>query len=765
MATYDVTDQTTARRVQFTGNGTAGPFAFAFQVNATSEIKVYVDTTEKTETSHYTVSLNSGTGAGTISFTTGNHPTSSQTITILGDIPLSRTSVYTSGGQLTASSLEDDFDTNMFIHQQTNEEINRSLRQAEHDVISGADMTLPVKDTRKGTVLGFNATTGNPEAGPTITAVQSLADVTASINLLGTSAVVEDMGLLATSAVIEDMGLLATSSNLSAMALLGTSDVIADMALLGTSAVVEDMGFLGTSANITAMGLLGTSDVVADLALLGTSDVVADLAILATSSNVTNMATLGASGVVGNIATVAGQISPTNNISTVAGKASEITTVAGLSADIQTLSGISSDVTSLVNALASTTNYAVTVASGTLYGGGSGNVFYLDGTGNPALTLIRGNTYVFDQSDSSNATHPIAFRTSADASYTSGVTSTGTPGNAGAKTTFVVPSDAPSSLKYYCTTHGNGMGNLITVETSNINVVASNIGEVNSFAQRYRVGSSDPTASLDEGDLAYNTTANVLKYYNGSAWVTIVAGSLTDIVQDGTPQLGGDLDVVTHSIVSTSDRNIAITPNGSGKVVLDGLSYPTSDGSAGQFLKTDGAGNLSFASVELFPSGTSMLFQQTSAPTGWTKQTTHNDKALRIVTGSVGTGGTTAFSTALATPSVAGGSVSGNPTSNLSVSISGNISNTTLSINQIPSHSHNVAVGNAGSGFNQIDQYASSANTNKTSGASGGGGSHNHGHNLSGSMSGNITAGNLAVGASSASINVNYVDFIIANKD
>ena len=89
MATYDVTDQTTVRRVQFTGNGTTGPFAFAFQVNATSEIKVYVDTTVKTESSHYTVSLNSSTGAGTISFTSGNHPTSSQTITILGSIPLS----------------------------------------------------------------------------------------------------------------------------------------------------------------------------------------------------------------------------------------------------------------------------------------------------------------------------------------------------------------------------------------------------------------------------------------------------------------------------------------------------------------------------------------------------------------------------------------------------------------------------------------------------------------------------------------------------
>jgi hypothetical protein len=89
--------------------------------------------------------------------------------------------------------------------------------------------------------------------------------------------------------------------------------------------------------------------------------------------------------------------------------------------------------------------------------------------------------------------------------------------------------------------------------------------------------------------------------------------------------------------------------------------------------------------AEPFPSGTSMLFQQTAAPTGWTKQTTHDDKAIRIVTGTVGTGGSSAFSTAFATPSVAGGTVSGDPTTNqtvtagnLAVSISGNISNTTL---------------------------------------------------------------------------------------
>ena len=70
-----------------------------------------------------------------------------------------------------------------------------------------------------------------------------------------------------------------------------------------------------------------------------------------------------------------------------------------------------------------------------------------------------------------------------------------------------------------------------------------------------------------------------------------------DLVSDTSPQLGGNLDVNGNSIVSTSNGNIAITPNGSGKVVIDGLSHPTSDGSTGQFLKTDGSGNLSFASV------------------------------------------------------------------------------------------------------------------------------------------------------------------------
>ena len=105
-----------------------------------------------------------------------------------------------------------------------------------------------------------------------------------------------------------------------------------------------------------------------------------------------------------------------------------------------------------------TINYTVTVANV-----GGINVFVLNGVNNPVITFVKGFTYVFDVSDNTNGSHPLRFRTSADASYTDGVSVSGTQGQAGATVTIVVASDAPSTLKYYCTIHGNAMGNTINV--------------------------------------------------------------------------------------------------------------------------------------------------------------------------------------------------------------------------------------------------------------------------------------------------------------
>ena len=98
-----------------------------------------------------------------------------------------------------------------------------------------------------------------------------------------------------------------------------------------------------------------------------------------------------------------------------------------------------------------------------------------------------------------------------------------------------------------------------------------------------------------EREVTVDTDKDTLVVHDGST-----AGGfplIRNVVEDTTPQLGGDIDVNGNSIVSASNGNIAITPNGSGKVILDGLSHPTADGSANQFLQTDGSGNLSFATV------------------------------------------------------------------------------------------------------------------------------------------------------------------------
>jgi len=111
-----------------------------------------------------------------------------------------------------------------------------------------------------------------------------------------------------------------------------------------------------------------------------------------------------------------------------------------------------------------TITYTVTVASGTTQYG-TGNRYYINGELAPVLYLQEGNTYIFDLSDTTNDTHQLAFSTnpnnSPTAAYTTGVTTTGTPGTTGAKVTIVVApvkkTGAPV-LFYYCTAHA-GMGN------------------------------------------------------------------------------------------------------------------------------------------------------------------------------------------------------------------------------------------------------------------------------------------------------------------
>jgi hypothetical protein len=90
--------------------------------------------------------------------------------------------------------------------------------------------------------------------------------------------------------------------------------------------------------------------------------------------------------------------------------------------------------------------------------------------------------------------------------------------------------------------------------------------------------------------------ANEFLQTNGSGVLSFSVVN-TDVSGDASPQLGGSLDVNGQSIVSVSNGNITITPDGSGKIVLDGQSFPNADGTAGQVLSTNGSAVISYVPV------------------------------------------------------------------------------------------------------------------------------------------------------------------------
>ena len=155
----------------------------------------------------------------------------------------------------------------------------------------------------------------------------------------------------------------------------------------------------------------------------------------------------------------------------------------------------------------------VTVASAT---SGSGNRFYIDGVENPVLTLRRGTKYIFDVSDSTNVGHPLRFKDGNGASYLTNVIITGVQGTAGATVEITVAADAPDSLRYYCTVHGNGMGNTITVadfitiliegSTSVTGVSGvSGVGEAR-FVHFFDVTGEEATGQVGSVDIALGMT-------------------------------------------------------------------------------------------------------------------------------------------------------------------------------------------------------------------------------------------------------------------
>ena len=736
--TINIADNTPRVSYAVAQGATQTSFTVSFEFFDAADLNVYVDGTLKTLAADYTVSGGDGsTGSVSISVTGA---TGGSTVVITRDIALERTTDFPASGAFQINSLNTELDRLTAIAADLSDKANRSLQLTDYD--TAVSLVLPDVDTRKGKTLAFNATSGAVEAGPSITDVQTVSAASADI---ATLADIED-GTDATDTIQTVAGIAANVSTVAGVSADVTTVAGQTTNMQNITDNLSDVQNAATNATNAAASASAASTSETNAA---TSE--SNSASSATSS--ANSATASASSASASAASAsAASTSESNSSTSETNAASSASSASTSSATATTQAGIATtkageastsasnaatseanSATSETNAASSATAAAASQVSAAASAASAASAFdnfddtYLGSyasdptVDNDGDALVQGALY-FNTTANEMRVYDGGSWIAASSAGGASLNLFEYTATAG-QTTFSGADDNAATLSYtlaniIVTLNGITLDPSDYTATSGTSIVLASGAALNDELNIIAFKSfttADMVSATNGGTFAGNVTVN------GTLAATAVTGDgsgltglSSDLVDDTTPQLGGDLDLNSSDITGTGNINIT------GTVTATSFS---------------GAG---------FPSGTLMLFQQTAAPTGWTKQTTHNDKALRVVTGSAGSGGSVAFSTAMATPSVSG-----------SVSISGSISNTTLSTSQMPSHNHTFSRASGGGNNSSAAAQGNYSGVVQLGTSSvGGGGSHNHGHSLSGSLS-----------SSTATINVNYVDLIIAAKD
>ena len=282
---------------------------------------------------------------------------------------------------------------------------------------------------------------------------------------------------------------------------------------------------------------------------------------------------------------------------------------------------------------------------------------------------------------------------------------------------------------------------------------------VNGYLSKSVAGSSDVTL----------TTADASATAESSNKVIELTGALTGNIKVLVPAKESNYVIFNNT---TGSFTLTVAPTGhtsNGVAITQGshtMIYNQSDkcvdvlgakvGTTGTTYIGSGA---ELTGIDIIPAGSLMLFQQSSAPTGWTKGTAHDNKALRVVTGSASSGGSNTFAAAFNNDQTVSGT-----TSSTSVTITGSTAAHTLTISEMPAHTHTEGgtqeFGTTSSTATGVRNTGNSSPGNQfETQSTGGGGSHSHG------------VGTLAGGAhthtfsDTFNLDVQYVDLIICSKD
>tara|TARA_B110000444_G_C18833775_1_gene594769 strand:+ start:498 stop:2567 length:2070 start_codon:yes stop_codon:yes gene_type:complete len=156
-----MTISSTTVKNSYSGNGTLDTFNYTFKIFADADIQVIIRNTAgaetvKTLTTHYTVTGAGAANGGTIVFTSGNIPTSTETVVLRRALPQTQSIDYIANDAFPAESHEEGLDRSMMAVQQLQEEVDRSIKLSRTNTMTSTEFTIGDTD-RAGKVFGFDS--------------------------------------------------------------------------------------------------------------------------------------------------------------------------------------------------------------------------------------------------------------------------------------------------------------------------------------------------------------------------------------------------------------------------------------------------------------------------------------------------------------------------------------------------------------------------------------------------------------------------------
>ena len=517
-------------RINYTATSGQTVFTVPFEFFENTDIKVYVEGTLKTITTHYSVTGGNGS-TGTVTMNAG--VTLNNEVTLVRDVPLERTTDLTAN--YNAASLDGQLDRIVAEVADLNDRVSRTIQINDYELASG--LLLPALDSRKGKTIQFNTSSGALEVGPTGADLTAIGSVTSEIATLA-----------------------GISGNITTVASANAAVTAVSNSMTSVNAINAALSNVNSVAGaITNINLVGGS--ISDV-----NDVADSLGeISAVQAKLTNIDTVAVAST--NIGTVAGSIAQVNNVSS---KIADVTGVNTNMSAITTANANSSNINLVASSIDDVNDVGTVITKVTTVADNIANVNLVGPVAQYMSDVANNITAI-------SAVAPLAGDLSNVTNNLSAIQAAATNATNAANSATAAANSATSVSNAETTTTANAV--------AAANSAAAAATALDNFDDKYLgVKSSDPTVDNDgdaliQGALYFSSSSSAMQVYDGANWIAASSSGVASLTlfeytatAGQTAFSGNDDNGLSMSFIAA---NLLVTMNG---VILDPSDYTTTSG-------------------------------------------------------------------------------------------------------------------------------------------------------------------------------------------